>query len=147
MVLARVPKTKITEREAYAFFGGPGGRGIPLWTRDIAGRRAVFSHPGGCCRSGISYDAGLRRYLWCQTLPGGDARFRGGFGIDDAPEPWGPWTMVYFTEEWDVGPGETCTFPTKWISGDGKTAHLVFSGDDAFSVRRATLVTASASGE
>src|SRR5207249_3749377 len=31
-------------------------------------------------------------------------------------------------------------FPAKWMSGDGRTLHLVFSGDDNFSVRKATLV-------
>jgi len=31
----------------------------------------------------------------------------GGFGLFDAVEPWGPWTAVFFTEDWDVGPGET----------------------------------------
>jgi CubicO group peptidase (beta-lactamase class C family) len=142
MVLARVPRGRIAERGAYEFFRGVGEGGTPLWTADIAEREAVFRHPGGCYRSGISYDAGLKRYLWCQTLPGGDARFRGGFGIYDAPEPWGPWTTVFFTEDWDVGPGETCSFPTKWMSGDGKTVHLVFSGDDGFSVRRADLTVA-----
>jgi hypothetical protein len=81
----------------------------------------------------------LQRYLWCQTLPGRDARFSGGFGIYDAPQPWGPWTTVDFTEQWDVGPGDTCSFPTKWMSADGKTAYLVFSGEDSFSVRKATL--------
>jgi CubicO group peptidase (beta-lactamase class C family) len=139
MILARVPKARITERAAYEFFAGVGESGMPVWTRDIAERRAVFHHPGGCYRSSISYDAGLKRYLWCQTLPGGDARFRGGFGIYDAPEPWGPWTTLFLTEDWDVGPGETCSFPTKWMSADGKIIHLVFSGDDAFSVRSATL--------
>ena len=83
----------------------------PAWTDDIAGRGAVFTHEGRCYRSGISYDAGLKRYLWCQVLPGGDPRFRGGFGIYDAPEPWGPWSTAYFTEAWDVGPGETSCFP------------------------------------
>jgi hypothetical protein len=68
-----------------------------------------------------------------------DTRFEGGFGIYDAPEPWGPWTTVFFTEKWDVGPGETASFPTKWMSADGRTLHLVFSGDDGFAVRRATL--------
>jgi CubicO group peptidase (beta-lactamase class C family) len=142
MVLARVPKDRITERGSYEFFQGMSPAGVPLWTRDIAERSAVFHDSGGCYRSAISYDAGLKRYLWCQTLPGGDARFRGGFGVYDAPEPWGPWTTVYFTETWDVGPGETSSFPTKWMSGDGKTIHLVFSGDDCFSVRRATLSVA-----
>jgi hypothetical protein len=141
MVLARVPRGRIAERGAYEFFKGMSPEGEPTWTGDIAGRRSVFDHPGGCCRSTISYDAGLKRYLWCQTLPG-DARFRGGFGIYDAPEPWGPWTTVSFSEDWDVGPGETCGFPTRWMSGDGKTLHLVFSGDDCFSVRRADLTVA-----
>ena len=75
-----------------------------------------------------------------QTLPGSDARFEGGFGVYDAPEPWGPWTTVFYTDRWDVGPGETSSFPTKWMSPDGTTVHLVFSGDDAFSVRQARII-------
>jgi hypothetical protein len=46
---------------------------------------------------------------------------------------------VYFTEKWDIGPGETASFPTKWMSADGRTLHLVFSGDDHFCVRKAIL--------
>ena len=53
------------------------------------------------------------------------------------PEPWGPWTTAYFTGRWDVGPGEWAEFPTKWI--DGKTTWLALSGDDSFSVGRATF--------
>lgn len=98
--------------------------------------------PGGCYRSGISYNAVLKCYLWCQILPGPDTRFEGRFGIYDAPEPWGPWTTAFYTEHWDVGPGETSSIPTKWISEDGWTIHLVFSGDDHFSVRQARLVIA-----
>ena len=67
------------------------------------------------------------------------AGVKGGFGVYDAPEPWGPWTTVFFTDQWDVGPGETASFPTKWMSADGHVLHLVFSGDDCFSVRRADL--------
>jgi CubicO group peptidase (beta-lactamase class C family) len=141
MVLARVPKDRIKDGDAYEFFERRDARNRPTWTVDIDRRGAVFKHPGRCYRSGISYDAGLKRYLWCQVLPGGDPRFRGGFGIYDAPEPWGPWTTASFTEAWDVGPGETCSFPTKWMSADGRTVHLVFSGEDCFSVRRAVLVT------
>ena len=48
-----------------------------------------------------------------------------------------------YTPAWDVDPGETCSFPTKWMSADGKTLHLVFSGGDSFYVRRATLTLAS----
>jgi CubicO group peptidase (beta-lactamase class C family) len=144
MVLARVPSGKIKRRDSYEFFQGFDSKGQPLWTRNIAERGAVFSRTGQCYRSGITYNAALKRYLWCQTLPGKDPRFAGGFGIHDAPEPWGPWTTVYHTEAWDVGPGETSSFPTRWMSADGTILYLVFSGEDSFSVRQATLTLTGA---
>ncbi len=139
MVLARVLKEEIREQEAYEYFAGLDAAGNPTWTSEIADRAGVFENPGRAYRSGITYDKGLRRYLWCQVIPGPDTRFEGGFGVYDAPEPWGPWTTAFYASEWDVGPGETCGFPSKWMSRDGKTVHMVFSGDDFFSVREATL--------
>jgi CubicO group peptidase (beta-lactamase class C family) len=144
MLLARVPKRNIVERGAYGFFRGLDAKGQPLWSKEIAERGAVFTHRGRCYRSGITYNYGLKRYLWVHIFPGteskkADTRFEGGLAVYDAPEPWGPWTTLYFTEKWDVGPGETASFPTKWMSEDGKTLYLVFSGDDCFSVRRASL--------
>jgi hypothetical protein len=112
MVLARAPRNQVRNRDAYEFLAGIGTGGEQTWSKEIG-----------------------------QTLPGRDARFSGGFGIYDAPQPWGPWTTVYYTEQWDVGPGDTCSFPTKWMSEDGKTAYLVFSGEDSFSVRKATFAT------
>ncbi|MHB0878183.1 MAG: serine hydrolase [Anaerolineae bacterium] len=152
-VLARVPADRITERREYEFLRGLGQSGEPLWTADIDARGAVFASPGACCRSGISYNTGLQRYLWWQQLPAMgeersgsaavDTRFRGGFAVYDAPEPWGPWTTAYFTHRWDVGPGETASFPTKWMSADGRSVYLVFSGNDSFAVRQATLRVAN----
>jgi len=140
-ILARVPKDEISNRSEYEFLKEFDADNNPVWTKDIQQRGAVFTNPGLCRRSGISYNAGLKRYLWWQQIcrDKTDTRFKGGFAIYDAPEPWGPWTTVYKTEEWDVGPGETASFPTKWMSADGKTCHLVFSGDDNFSVRKAIL--------
>jgi CubicO group peptidase (beta-lactamase class C family) len=140
MVLARVPKGQLKRRDAYEFFKGLDAHQQPVWTREIVNRGAVFSRPRQCYRSGVTYNAALKRYLWCQILPGDDPRAAGGFGIYDAPEPWGPWTTVYYTDAWDVGPGETSSFPTKWMSADGKTLYLVFSGDDYFAVRKAILI-------
>jgi len=142
MVLARAPKRRLLERPAYEFFAGLGDDGRPRWSSRIEERAAAFEHVGRCWRSGITFDRAIGRYLWCQTLPGGEPRFAGGFGIYDAPEPWGPWTTVYFTEKWDIGPGETSHFPSFWMSADGRELALVFSGDDAFSVRRAELTLA-----
>lgn len=143
MILARVPKNKITRRASYEFFRGLGTDGQPRWAVDVRDRQAVFVHPGACYRSGISYNAGLGRYLWCQVLPFSEdahgPRFQGGFGVYEAPEPWGPWRTAYLTWDWDVGPGESSCFPVTWMSADGRTCYLVFSGEDCFSVRKATL--------
>jgi beta-lactamase family protein/uncharacterized protein DUF4185 len=140
MVLARVPKRRLKERAAYEFFVRLDEHDRPQWSSEINARGPVFSHPGRCYRSSVSYCAPLKRYLWCQTGRGEDPRFRGGLAIYDAPQPWGPWTTAYFADQWDVGPGETSSFPTKWMSDDGLTLHLVFSGEDCFSVRQARLV-------
>ena len=139
MVLARVRIDDLRLRDAYEFFAGFDAQRQPRWSKDIAARAAVFTCPRGCYRSGATYNSGFRRYLWSQTLPGDDASFQGGVAVYDAAEPWGPRTNAYFAERWDVGPGGSSSFPTKWMSADGKTLHLVCSGDDAFSVRRATV--------
>jgi hypothetical protein len=144
MVLARVPVTRIRDRAAYEFFAGLDAARQPAWTAEIGERRPVFVHEGRSYRSGISYSPALKRYLWCQVLPESTdsrgPRYQGGFGIYDAAEPWGPWSTAFFTNTWDVGPGETCSLPPKWMSEDGRTVHMVFSGDDAFSVRRGRIL-------
>ncbi len=141
VVLARVPKDRIRDRSAYEFFKSLDSDGKPIWTKEISERGHVFSNPpAGVYRTQVSYNAGLKRYFLNHILIGSDhVRFQGGFGIYDAPEPWGPWTTVYYTPTWDVGPGENQHFPPKWMSTDGKTMYLIFSGDDIFSVRKATL--------
>jgi hypothetical protein len=48
MILARVPKGRITDRDAYEFFRGLGASGNPLWTSEISqgnpfARRSVIT--------------------------------------------------------------------------------------------------------
>ena len=69
-VLARVAKDKLRDRSAYEFFAKLDPEGRPQWSRDIGQRGAVFTKAGACYRSGISYNAGLKRYLWCQIGQG-----------------------------------------------------------------------------
>jgi hypothetical protein len=146
-ILMRVPKNKITEQNAWEYFVRIDDTGKPVWTSNPKYRGAVFRHTDGCLRSAMTYNIPLRRYLWWQHIPApkgssdrGDTRFEGGFGIYDAPQPWGPWTTVFYTEKWDTGPGEHADFPAKWMSQDGRELYLVFSGQDSFSVRKATLI-------
>jgi len=138
VVLARVPIESITERNAYEFFTGLDAIGNPLWSGDINQRTAVFTFAGGCNRMDVTYNAPLGRYLLVMRSRG-QVGGRNQFSIYDAPEPWGPWTTVFYTENWDVDPGESAHIPSKWISTDGKTCHLVFAGSDSFAVRKFTL--------
>ena len=144
LVLARVPKGRVRERAAYQFFVRLDEQGQPVWSRDIADRGAVFAYPGHCQRADVVYNAGIGRYLL--ALGYGHA---GGWGIFDAPEPWGPWTTVFHTPYWGLGDTHGYRLPSKWISKDGRDLALVFSGRthngrlwDAFCVRRITLQTA-----
>ncbi len=75
MVLARVPIDRIRHRQSYEFFQRLDAARQPIWARDINERGTVFRHAGKSYRSSISYNAGLRRYLWCQTLPGATPGF------------------------------------------------------------------------
>lgn len=149
VVLARVSKAKVRERTAYEFYAGLNAKGQPRWTRNMAERSAIFTKRGDCYRLGVSYNAALRRYLLVQPLANAssrdsagklDVRFKGGLAIYDAPAPWGPWTSVFVTDQWDVGPGDSASFPPKWMSADGQSMHLVFSGNDSFAVRRARVI-------
>ena len=147
VILARVNKDKIRERAAYEFFVKRDANGEATWSSDIRQRGGVFEAAGQCYRLGLTYNSGLKRYLLCMTGAGRDAWFAGGFGIYDAPEPWGPWTMAFQTDAWDIGPGDTSSLPTKWMSPDGLTVNLVFSCGDSFAVRRGDLILRpSASG-
>lgn len=140
LVLARVPRRRLRDPAAYEYFVRRDAGGAATWSRDIAQRGGIFENAGACYRSHITYSPGLKRYLLTTTGRGTDTRYAGGFGIYDAPEPWGPWTTAFFTDTWDMGPGESSHFPSKWLDPDGRGGWLLFSGDDAFSVRRAEFV-------
>lgn len=141
MVLARVPADRVGERGAYEFLAGVGQDGTPAWSADIARRQRVFRYPGHCQRSDVVYVPGLKRYLMALGFDHG-----GAWGLFDAPQPWGPWTTVFHTADWGLGDTHGYRLPAKWVSDDGVTLCLVFSGRthegteyDAFCVRRMSL--------
>jgi hypothetical protein len=123
VILARAPKSRLREREVWEFFVRRDGRGRPVWTRDLARRGPVFTYAGRCQRVDAVYVPGLRRYLLAVGY-----NHEGGWGLYDAPEPWGPWTTVFHTNDWGLGPTHGYRLPSKWISPDGTRLTLVFSG-------------------
>ncbi|KPL08105.1 hypothetical protein AMJ85_08825 [candidate division BRC1 bacterium SM23_51] len=152
IVMARVPKDKIPDRSRYDFFAGLDASGNPVWSPDITKRAPIFTDRNGVQRIAITYNAALQRYILTTSHrpPGNRAVHTPALGVFDAPQPWGPWTTVCYDHNWSEGSRTYHhKFPTKWMSGDGKTMWLLFSGLDGgyytLCVRKATLKI-SASG-
>jgi CubicO group peptidase (beta-lactamase class C family) len=136
LLLARVAKDRIRDRGAWEFYQGLDAQGRPVWTADVARHGTVFAYPSNSERVDVVYDAGIRRYLMALGYD-----HAGGWGLFDAPEPWGPWTTVLH-RQWDIAGTHGYRLPAKWISEDGLTMTLVFSGvkpNDAFCTRTLTL--------
>lgn len=145
VAMARVPVGQIQNRSAYEYFAGLNG-GNPTWTTNVNQRQPVFSDPNGVMFGvRVMYNPGLNRYLLTVTH-----NQSGGWGMFDAPEPWGPWTTVGYWNNWiDSGYKFGFSINQKWMSADGKTAHMTFSGTgawDAFQVMKATFSTSGSPG-
>jgi hypothetical protein len=75
----------------------------------------------------------------------------GAMGFFEAPAPWGPWHTVAYYDDWGgfseaAGEGNGLSFPSKWISSDGRTLWGVFSGSggfDSFNAIKAVLTARS----
>jgi hypothetical protein len=137
IVMARAPKDRVADRDAYEFFAGLDESGQPRWSAEIAERAPIFHDPHGTQRVAITYNAALKRYILTTSHlpPGVEATHTAALGVFDAPEPWGPWTTLYYDDHWSVVDGKDCRtyhhkFPTKWMSADGKEMWLLYSGLD-----------------
>jgi hypothetical protein len=147
IVLARVPKFLVPERSQYEFYAGLDENGAPVWAADIADRKAIFTDPRGTQRIAITYNRGIERYLLTTAHDDGSgATHTPALGVFDAPNPWGPWTTVTYDDAWADGWMIHHKFPTPWMSDDGTTMWLAFSGqyvpggkDYCLLTRRATL--------
>jgi CubicO group peptidase (beta-lactamase class C family) len=141
LVMTRVRKDRIRDPRAYEFFSGLDAQGNPQWTPNIGARQPVFRFAAHCQRVDAVYNPLLRRYLLALGY-----NHSGGWGIYDAPEPWGPWTTVFHTDYWGLGGTHGYRLPSKWIGPGAARMTLVFSGVklpdityDAFCVRPMTF--------
>ena len=96
----------------------------------MTARQPVLEDPNGVgWQTSASYNSGLGRYfLMTEHTQSG----KGKLGILDAPEPWGPWTTVFYTDSFGTPNIEGRTFfwnfSNKWLSVNGEDFIMVFSG-------------------
>ncbi|MBL7187776.1 MAG: DUF4185 domain-containing protein [Phycisphaerae bacterium] len=152
--LARVHKDEIFDgRDNYEFFTGLDKNGSPKWG-GVSAKQPVFEDKNGTgwCMS-VSYNPGLGRYILCTEHT---ESCKGNLGVFDAPEPWGPWTTVEYIDGWGKGHVELnnffWSFPTKWLSNDGREFTLAFTGaggglnNDSFNTVRGRFILKDVSG-
>jgi len=131
IALLRVDKSKLMTRTAYQFYAGPTGGGSAAWTSKIGGRKPVFLDPKGVgWNTSASFNAPLGRYL---LMTEHSQSFGGNLGVFDAPTPWGPWTTVSYQSGFGSPPTVPqnaffWNFSNKWLSANGKSFVLVFTG-------------------
>jgi len=146
LALFRVSKDHILDRSAYEFYAGRDGTGRALWSRRIEDRGIVHTFPSGwvntdfhpyAWRPSVVYYPPTDEYLLANWGMGcsPDGMWFGKpsyLGFWTAPQPWGPWTLVYEDTVWTPG-GDTqarCYQPQispKWISPDGRSSWMVWT--------------------
>jgi hypothetical protein len=157
ILLGRVAKDRMLNRTAWEFFTGTGASGEPNWNKDDKLAEPVFRYPLMTGEDHVSYDRGIKRYLlgnYGFMDEGGNPRpyhqltwptsvYPSQLTLYEATEPWGPWTLFYRDDNWGTYGDYNPSFPTKWMSEDGKTLWMVSAGtfdDYCFTVQKLTLV-------
>ena len=134
LYLARAPRAGIERLDAYEWFAGE-----ERWTTDFDEKQPAFHDPAGYIwHVGVTYVELLGRYLLTkphfapdddrEVLNAADSRVAS-FGLFEAPTPWGPWKTIHYEDDFlDDKVKFSYFIPAPWVSGDGRSFWLAFSG-------------------
>ena len=116
----------INDPAAYEFFGGRDAGGKPIWTRKFADIKPLLKWQDhlGCVTA--TYDPGLKKYLMCisRSVRVGHANVL----LLESAQLTGPWKVAVYLH--DFGPeAYFLNIPSKFISPDGRTFFLCYSGN------------------
>jgi hypothetical protein len=117
----------INDPSKYEFFAGYGNGGEPLWSGDFDEIEPLleWNNRMGCVT--VTYNAPLKKYLMCVT-DGWPTVAKMDSYILEADAITGPWRLVVFMEDFGEQ-GYFLNFPSKFISPDGRTLWLCYSGN------------------
>ena len=131
LYLARVPRDRLMDREAWQFFAGL-NKGEPTWSADIEDKLPVLeddtlyrNDKSGIAQGSVIYLPQHNRYLY-------STRAAYEWIYYDAAKPWGPWNKVAVAE-WTGGwtpeyhAGYPAVMTTKFIDEDGLGGWMISS--------------------
>ncbi len=119
----------INDGSKYEFFAGYDSKGGAIWTNVFEKIKPLleWNNNMGCVT--VTYNAPLNKYLMCVT-DGGNTCAKMNTYILESDNITGPWKIITYMKDL----GEQAYFvniPSKFISNDGKTAWLLYSGNFA----------------
>jgi len=119
----------INDRSQYEFFGGHDKNGHPVWTADYSKIKPLVDWNNNCGCVTMTYNAPLKKYLLTIT-DGWPTVAKMNSYILESDNITGPWKLVSYLKDF----GEQAYFlnyPSKFISEDGKSLWLCYSGNFA----------------
>ena len=119
----------INDPDAYEYFAGHDAAGQALWTSDFDEMEPLFewNNRAGCVT--ITYNAALKKYLMFVT-DGWPTVEKMDSYVLESDNITGPWRLVTYMADFGEQ-GYFLNVPTKFISEDGHTAWLAYSGNFA----------------
>jgi len=117
----------INDESKYEYFAGHNNGGKPIWSNDFEDIKPLleWNNNMGCVT--ITYNAPLRKYLMCVT-DGWPTVAKMNSYILESGKITGPWKLVTYMKEFGEQ-GYFLNFPSKFISKDGLTLWLCYSGN------------------
>jgi hypothetical protein len=120
------PQT-MNDPAAWEFFAGHDASGQPVWTHEFAQIRPLIEWEGRIGHATITYNAPLRKYLFCVT-DGGTTISTFNTFILESDSLTGPYRLVTFMQEFGTQ-AYFVNLPTRFISPDGRTLWMVYSAN------------------
>ncbi|MDN5212961.1 hypothetical protein QQ020_12920 [Fulvivirgaceae bacterium BMA12] len=129
--LTRVKPTveNINDPSKYEYFCGFGKKNTAIWSYDFSKIKPIFewNNHTGCVT--MTYNAALKKYIMCITDGWPTLKFMDTYFLEsDHIE--GPWKLITYMENFGEQ-GYFVNIPTKFISDDGFTSWLSYSGNFA----------------
>lgn len=149
IMLLRTPTASLEDRGAYEFYAGPDAAGQPTWSNDPNRKSAIYQDASGVGPfAQMTFVPGLARFVY--TNQHGDGSSNAGdqsrLTMAEAPDPWGPWTVVYqdvFFQQNEASVFQW-NFAPKWFANGGRGFTLIFSGtgsNDSWNTVNGTFTT------
>jgi len=130
--LGRAPADSIPRAGAWQWVCAWTPSGEPVWGYDLYGSIPILSLHKWISLPDMVYLAGIKRYLLLTWHLHMDFDFANGAAllIFEAPEPWGPFSLVHYEDIWESREfAPYCPrLPLKWMEPDGRSGWLQFSG-------------------